>query len=192
MVQQVLSAHSQLPGFQKDPYNHFACAFLFTGMYCSFQRLKNVKLTMWLHASIVPQPMPRFHQQSDCYRIAGNFRRCKFSRKSAQTLQKKFSRFLFSRMRDSLATPLSVDGHAPYAKRHWTTKRRSKPVQQRPDLPFVWRLSKLRRYQDCRRGRETGALDSALLISTSTTAERLTDSLVFCIVAGWFFFTATI
>ena len=33
------------------------------------------------------------------YRIAGNFRWCQFSRKSVQTLQKKFSRFLFSRMR---------------------------------------------------------------------------------------------
>ena len=88
-------------------------------------------------------------------------------------------------MRDALATPLPVDGHAPYAKRHWTTKRRSKPVQQRPNLPFVWSLSQLRRYQDCRRGWETGALDSALLISTSTTSERLTDLLVFCIVVGF-------
>jgi len=52
------------------------------------------------------------------YRIAGNFRWCKFSRKSVQTLQKKFLRFLFSRMRDALATPLPVDGHASYAKRH--------------------------------------------------------------------------
>ena len=82
------------------------------------------------------------------YRIVGNFCWCKFLRKSVQTLQKKFSRFLFSRMWDSL----SDDGHVPYANRHWTTKRRSKPVQQWPDLPFVWRLSKLRRYQDCRRG----------------------------------------
>jgi len=122
------------------------------------------------------------------YRIVRNFCWCKFLRKSVQTLQKKFSRFLFSRMWDSL----SVDGHTPYANRHWTTKQRSKPVQQWPDLPFVWRLSKLRRYQDCRRRWETGALDSALLISTSTTSECLTDSLVFCIVAGWFFFTATI
>ena len=103
----------------------------------------------------------RSFNASSSYRIAGNFRWCKFLRKSVQTLQKKFLRLLFSRMRDSLATPLSVDGHAPYAKRHWTTKRRSKPVQQQPDLPFVWRLSKLRRYQDCRRGRETGVLDSA-------------------------------
>ena len=31
-----------------------------------------------------------------CYRIAGNFRGCKFSRKCLQTLQKKFSWFLFS------------------------------------------------------------------------------------------------
>ena len=30
------------------------------------------------------------------YRIAGNFRGCKFSRKCLQTLQKKFSWFLFS------------------------------------------------------------------------------------------------
>ena len=67
------------------------------------------------------------------------------------------------------------------------TERQSeeaKPVQQRPDLPFVWRLSKLQRYQDCRHGRETSALDSALLISTLTTVEHLMDSLVFCIVAS--------
>ena len=44
----------------------------------------------------------------ETYRIAGNFRWCKFSRKRVQTLQKKFSRFLFSRMRDTLATPLPV------------------------------------------------------------------------------------
>ena len=79
------------------------------------------------------------------YRTAGNFRWCKFSRKSVQTLQKKFPW-----IQDSPATPLPVDGHTPYAKRHWTTKRRSKPVQQQPNLPFVWRLSKLRRYQSRR------------------------------------------
>ena len=49
------------------------------------------------------------------YRIAGNFCCCKFSRKSVQTLQKKLLRFLFSQMRDTLATPLPVDGHASYA-----------------------------------------------------------------------------
>ena len=30
------------------------------------------------------------------------------------------------------------------------------PVQQRPNLPSVWRLSQLRRYQDCRHEREIG------------------------------------
>ena len=66
--------------------------------------------------------LTRYHSTDNSiqctYRIAGNFRWCKFSRKSVQTLQKKFSRFLFSRMRDALATPLPVDGHASYAKRH--------------------------------------------------------------------------
>ena len=39
------------------------------------------------------------YQSAQCsyYRIAGNFRWCKFSRKSVLTLQKKFSRFIFSR-----------------------------------------------------------------------------------------------
>ena len=56
------------------------------------------------------------------YRIAGNFRWCKFSRKSVQIVQKKFSQFLFSRMRDALATPLPVDNHAPYANRRNDTE----------------------------------------------------------------------
>ena len=60
-------------------------------------------------------------------------------------------------------------------------------VQQRPKLPFVWKLSQLRRCQDCRSGWETGTLDSALPISTLTTSECLTDSLVFCIVVGFLF-----
>ena len=43
---------------------------------------------------------PYCHLRTSSYRIAGNFRWYEFSRKSVQTLQKKFSRFLFSRMRD--------------------------------------------------------------------------------------------
>ena len=45
-------------------------------------------------------------------------------------------------------------------------------MRQRPSLPSVWRPSQLRKHQDCHCGRETGLLDSALLISTSTTPER--------------------
>ena len=39
-------------------------------------------------------------------------------------------------------------------------------MQQRPNLPFAWRPSQLQRYRDCSRGRETGVLDSVLLISS--------------------------
>ena len=38
-------------------------------------------------------------------------------------------------------------------------KWRSKLVQQWPTLPFVWRSSQLRKYQDCYRERETGFLN---------------------------------
>ena len=44
-------------------------------------------------------------------------------------------------------------------KQHWTRKERSKLVQQRPSLPFVWRPSQLQKYQDCHCGRETGLLN---------------------------------
>ena len=50
--------------------------------------------------------------------------------------------------------------------------KRSKLVQQRPTLPFAWRPSQLRKYQDCMPARARNWLverkDSALLISNST------------------------
>ena len=57
---------------------------------------------------------------------------------------------------------------------------------------LCYQLAQLKEQAQKRSGRKTGVLDLALLISTSTTSERLLDSLVFCIVTGWFFFTPTI
>ena len=137
---------------------------------------------------------------STIYRIAGNFRWCKFSRKCVRTLQKKFSRFLFSRNESVMLWP------HPY--RWWPrpictctkdqTTKRSKLVQQRPTRPFVWRPSRLRKYQDCMPARAKNWLveqkDSALLILNSTTSERLLRVHWYFvhIVAGWVCFAVTI
>jgi len=49
------------------------------------------------------------------YRIARNFRWCKFSRKCVRT--RNFRGFIFAeRKRDALTTPLPDDGHTPYAR----------------------------------------------------------------------------
>ena len=80
------------------------------------------------------------------------------------TPEEIFTVFIFAEQkRDALTTPLPDDGHTPYArvpkKWHWTTKR-SKIVQQRPTLPFVWRPSQLQKYQNCMPARvKTGLLN---------------------------------
>ena len=76
------------------------------------------------------------------HHIEGNFHWCKFSRKSVQTLQRKFRGFYFRGCGMLRPHPYQLMA-TPHmrAEEHWTTKRRNKPVQQRPNLPFVWRLS---------------------------------------------------
>ena len=145
----------------------------------------------------LPHPVPPFLLMQNCpaighaetlfctlncmmYRIAGNFRLYKFSRKCVRTLQKKFSRFFIfvERKHDALTTPLPEMAmpHSTYPKKWHRMTKQSKLVQQWPILPFAWRPSRLRKYQDCMPARARNWLvewkDSALLISNSTTSER--------------------
>ena len=74
--------------------------------------------------------------------------------------------------------------------RHWAMKQIRRLVQEWPTLPFVWRPSQLRKYQDC--GQEIGLLN-CWSVSILTTLERLFRVCWhFYKVGGWFFSTATI
>ena len=130
------------------------------------------------------------------YCIVENFRWCTVSRKCIQTLQKKFSWFLFSRnKRDALTTPLSVDGHVHMRAEETTlndeANKQACATTAQPsfcvDAIAISKVSRLPlRARNNRRIR-------ALLISTSTTSERLSRVFWhFCKVGGRFFSTATI
>ena len=99
---------------------------------------------------------------------------------ASRLFRKKFCSFYFHGM-NALCSDHSPTSWWPCPtyepkKRHWTTKWRSKLVQQQCNLPLCGDLrSQLRKYQDCHRVRVTGLFekDQYWLISTATTSELL-------------------
>ena len=132
-----------------------------------------------------------------CYRIAGNFCWYKILQKCvhADSLEEDFAVFIFTEwMHDALTTP--VDGHAPHANRINHTEWWSKEASScNNSLVFLLcgGLCNFEKYQ---------ALSEKLACWTKgfSTADLDFDNfqasliglLPFCIVAGWFFSTATI
>ena len=120
--------------------------------------------------------------------------RGKFSRKSVQTLQKKFSRFLFLWMWDALATPLPVDGHASYASQRTLNDKAKKQacatMAQSSFCVEAFAITKVSRLQQWARNQRIGF--STADLDFNNFGASLKDSLVFCIVSGFLFFTATI
>ena len=110
------------------------------------------------------------------YRIVGNFHWCKTSQKCIQTLQRKFSWFLFLRKCVTLWPHPYSYYHVPHGNRRNDTERQSEEASMYNNALvffFLWSPLQLWKHQDCHRGRETGLLDPALLILTSTTPELL-------------------
>ena len=101
------------------------------------------------------------------YHIVGNFRWCKTSWKWLQTLQKKFLRFLFSRNKCVMLWPHPYQLMATPHVRTEETTLNDEPMKQES------LCGDLRNYESIRTAWLVKQKDSALLISASTTSERL-------------------
>ena len=104
-------------------------------------------------------------------------------------------------MRDALITPLPVDGRAPHANRRNDTEWWSEEASLCNNGLFFFLCGGLHNYeshQDCMPPQKRNWLvkqkDLALLISTLTTSDHVLWvcwHIVYTVVAGWFFSTAT-
>ena len=117
-----------------------------------------------------------------------------FTEKRPDSSEEIFAVFI-SRMRDALATPLPVDSYVPYANRRNDTEWRSKEASLcNNGLIFLLRGG-LRNYEGIKTataGEKPGCwIQYTGELKFDNFGASLTDSFVFCIVAGWFF-TATI
>ena len=124
----------------------------------------------------------------------GKFLLVKIFVKKCPDSSEEISWFLFSWMWDAPATPLPVDGHASYASRRTLNDEAKKQAcattAQSSFCVGAFAITKVSRLQQWARNWRIGFSTDDLNFNNFIAS--LTDLLVFCIVAGFLFFTVTI